>query len=78
MLQGEQTLWTAVVAQALRDARIPNDTKAKGEKKARKEARDWLLGNSPDFRMACDLANLDPDAVREAWEDSLQQREASP
>jgi hypothetical protein len=28
-------------------------------------ARNWLLGNSCDFRLACNLAGFDPEAVRD-------------
>lgn len=86
----EVHLWRAVITQAIGDATLilhpPKMTEGKEKafyflEKAMKEnirerdkARDWLLGNSRNFRTACEMAMLDPDAVREAAEE-LQRQE---
>jgi len=64
---GEAALWRAVVAQAVHDAaprRRPSRLLSAERVRARDEARRWLLGAGRDFRRVCDLAGLDPRAVR--------------
>lgn len=45
----ETQLWVAVMVQAIRDA-VAGDS----------EARHWILFDSPDFRMVCELAGACP------------------
>lgn len=55
-------LWRAVVLQALDDALIPPD--AKGEKGLwRQQARSWLGMHVKDFRLVCEYADANPQAV---------------
>lgn len=77
----ETELWRAVIAQAISDATAtvrpkhgkasisPDKAKAKqvisDAMRERDHAREWLLGDSRDFREVCNLAGLDPEAVRE-------------
>lgn len=71
---GETALWRAVIAQAFQDATLGLHGKRPGGKPRRRPsserrkhlraARDWLLGDSADFRRVCDMAGLDPMAVR--------------
>ena len=49
----ERALWSAVLRQAIVDAR-------KGDKRA----MAWFSGASADFRTVCDFAGVDPDAVQ--------------
>ena len=63
----ELYLWRAVVAQAIVDATEPPPGRP-GHARTRDEAREWLLSNSPDFRKVCELALLDPAAVRDRAE----------
>lgn len=34
--------------------------------RAQRDAQKWVIGNSKDFQMVCDLAGLEPDAIRRA------------
>lgn len=58
----EPGLWRAVITQALMDA-ASNSRKSEA-KRTRKDALNWLLGDTPDFTVVCDNAGLDPDYVR--------------
>ena len=69
---GEAVLWRAVVLQAFKDATFGlhnSDSDRKPRKpssdriKLANAARDWLLGNSSDFRRVCDCAGLHPTYV---------------
>lgn len=61
-IRSMQSLWRAVITQALQDA-------ASGSKKpewihARGPATAWLRDNSVDFQAVCHLAGRDPEDVR--------------
>jgi hypothetical protein len=60
----EIRLWSAVIAQALHDATCPHENDE--ARRDREEARCWLTGNDADLNVVCQLAGLEPDAVREA------------
>ena len=53
----EQALWSEVIIIAINDA-------LKGHGWNKEEAIAWFYGNGKDFRFVCDLANIDPDALR--------------
>lgn len=61
-VRGEESLWLAVITQALMDAA------SKSQKPEllyhRNEARHWLLNGSSDFCTVCQLAGIDPDYTR--------------
>ena len=70
---GEAALWRAVVLQAFQDAtlglhaasarrkpRLPSATR----RTHARAARDWLLGGGVHLHRVCDMAGLDPEAVR--------------
>lgn len=61
-VRGEQALWRAVILQMLEDATSqstkPNDQYHKFM------AREWLLSDSKDFHMVCDLAGFDVGYLR--------------
>jgi hypothetical protein len=75
-------LWRSVIAQAFDDACSSIDMKMPRRpsvqnmrnmrfriaeaQRDRQEARDWLLVDVEDFTTVCNLALLDPDAVRDA------------
>lgn len=65
----EVALWRAVIAQAISDATSIIRAKDPGLMKRagleRDQARTWLLGNSKYFRDVCEMALLEPAAVRE-------------
>ncbi len=66
----EQSMWRAVIVQALMDA---SSSSQKSEALTwKREAEIWLRGNSPDFHTVCFYADLDPDFVREVAAKSLQ------
>jgi hypothetical protein len=54
----EIRLWTAVVAGAVQDWRF-------GTMRARRDAEEFLFGNSPDFDIVCGRAGLDSNCLRE-------------
>jgi hypothetical protein len=73
----ETALWRAVIAQAVSDATAiwrPRKAQSYGKphqmaaetRRARDEARSWLLGNGKDFKRVCHMAGLDPDAVQDS------------
>ena len=58
----EPGLWKAVITQALMDA-ASKSQKAEA-KRSKREALEWLTGDSSDFEVVCDHAGLDPSYVR--------------
>lgn len=72
----EVHLWRAVIVQAMTDATMnvrlfDGPTTSKQSKiveniRERADSRRWLLDNSRDFRRVCELAMLDPAAVRDS------------
>lgn len=61
----DRTLWRAVIAQALFDAtRKLSKVRSAAEQRDRDEARRWLTEPSRDFTHVCNLAELEPDAIR--------------
>ena len=83
-------LWRAVIWQAFLDAtafgneEIPAWARPKVGEPARRGARAWLLGGSKNFDEVCQLAQIDPTAVRarardlerQDWEMNLAERRA--
>lgn len=68
----EKRLWVSVVTQAIVDATSSKSITVKSAKSRRRErtairdlARGWLLSRSVDFDMVCELADLNPDMVRD-------------
>lgn len=58
---GEILLWRAVIDKAARDAFGYTDSNI-----YKQQALSWFFHNrSQSFRFVCDLADLDPDAVRD-------------
>lgn len=58
MVNGDLMLWRSVLIQAIKDAtskRNPNE---------RWEAIAWFLRGGKDFRLVCELAELEPNSVR--------------
>lgn len=56
----EQDMFFAVVTQAFEDLR----TSAWNTNPRRKDARDWLLHDTKDFYLICNLADVDPEKIR--------------
>lgn len=65
----EAKLFCAVINQAVADATAPiicrNGFARRNAETLQTQARAWLTRNGPDFRLVCELAMLDPAAVRE-------------
>lgn len=59
----ERSLWRSVISQALSDA-TTNSRKA-DMRYYRQKAIEWLLGSDDDFIMVCNLAELEPEYVRQ-------------
>ncbi len=62
----EQRLWQAVLGQAVADA-IMEDPQSSKSVDAKESARRWFDFADRNFRMVCELAGMNPDAVSEAW-----------
>lgn len=62
----EQRLWQAVLGQAVADAMM-DDPQSQESVGAKKSARRWFDLADRNFRMVCELAGMNPDAVSEAW-----------
>ncbi len=76
---GEVTLYRAVIARAFRDALYESELSGKTIRKQSSEsrrlqddAREWLLTDDDDFVEICQLALLEPDAVRTAARKALR------
>ncbi len=54
----EKELWIAVINTALEDALASQDSELK------EKARQWFRRGGQDFRLACDLADLDAGSVQ--------------
>ena len=54
----EETLWNAVIVQAINDL-------FHGSDKERRAAFRWIFENNPDFRNVCDYAKVDPMCLRQ-------------
>ncbi len=76
LIQRDERLWAAVIAQAIADATMviaapkPGASRARltelaAKAQARREARDWLLFDDMDFEAVCAGADMCPVAVRE-------------
>jgi hypothetical protein len=66
---GELMLWKTVVYQAFRDAGGP-DIKYMGKmvpSKDKSEATAWIRAGRANYRLACYLAGLDADFLRESF-----------
>ena len=58
MVNGDLMLWRSVLIQAIKDAtskRNPNE---------KWEAIAWFMRGDKDFRLVCELAELEPNSVR--------------
>jgi hypothetical protein len=58
----EQSIWRAVLVQALMDA--SSNSKKKENMQWKEEALIWLRGKSQDFLTVCHYAGFEPDFVR--------------
>ena len=65
----EPGLWRAVITQALMDA--ASQSRKSEAKRSRRDAIEWLLGESRDFEAVCDNAGFDPDYVRRRAREAL-------
>lgn len=57
-----KSMWRAVITQALMDA--ASKSKKRENLKAKREAKEWLLGESDDFLSVCCLADMNPSYVK--------------
>ena len=75
---GLQRLAVAVLESAVGDVLAPKRPSARAIRKrreaARLEALGWLLGDSPELRLWCDRAGLDPEAIASRLRARLPQR----
>lgn len=63
-----RALWVAVIERALLDATEgPVDEAADQRPRLQAAAQAWFAHGGPGFRLACDLAGLDPAAVRAGY-----------
>jgi hypothetical protein len=58
----ERVLWLAVINQAFNDALAPYVRDA-SEGIERRQARSWFRTTNPDFKIVCELAELNPQYV---------------
>jgi hypothetical protein len=62
MLSGEEKMWRAVIAAAVSDALSSRISEAD-----RREAFDWIFGDDPDFKLACDMSGISSEKVRKEY-----------
>ncbi len=60
--RSETALWVAVITQAMMDAL--NRSRHPEHLYHKRAAIEWLTGNSQDFFLVCQLADMNPDCVR--------------
>lgn len=65
----EQSIWRAVITQALMDA--ASQSRKTEAKRSRNDALNWLLSNSNDFEAVCDNAGFDPGYIRRRAKEAL-------
>ena len=63
--RSEHRLYQAIVIQAFEDCLYTLG--GKNEAYNKKEAHEWFMSKSNDFRYVCDLANLDPERVHSRY-----------
>lgn len=61
-LKGVKALWTAVIVQAVMDAKSRSSKQEMAYH--RTMARHWLADDSEDFPTVCELAGMEPQAIR--------------
>lgn len=61
----EQRLWQEVVFKTIIDAMSNQDSPCDDEWISRKQAREWMKGDTRDFFEVCTLAGIDPHFLRE-------------
>jgi len=75
----EEALWRHVIIQAIDDATMPL-TESRMKRTSvildRQRAREWLLGNSERFRLACELAGAEIEQVRALARKLIEQADA--
>lgn len=62
-VRGEVALWRAVIVQALMDAASASGKQEMQQSK--QEAIRWLLRGGEDFSIVCEMAEMNPERVRE-------------
>jgi hypothetical protein len=62
MYIGEKRLWREVIKTAISDVLNPRTDEC-----ARRKAFNWLFSGTGDFESVCDLAEIAPEKVREAF-----------
>ena len=65
----EQSIWRAVITQALMDA--ASQSRKSEAKRSRSDALHWLLSDSHDFEVVCDNAGFDPGYIRRRAKEAL-------
>ncbi len=65
----QQSIWRAVIVQALMDA--SSNSKKTENLQSKREALIWLRGNSKDFLTVCDYAGFEPSFVRDMCKKAL-------
>lgn len=67
---GMQSLWRAVITQALMDA--GSNSKKYEARKERARAIAWLHGNSAEFKQVCHNAGMDPAYVKQRAKEAMK------
>ena len=62
MIKGEQGFITAILTQAVEDAKYIGNNKQ--DVKHKVEAINWIMGNDPQFNYYCKLLNIEPSYIQ--------------
>ena len=62
MLKGEEGFITAILTQAVEDAKYIGNNKQ--DIKYKVEAINWIMGNDPQFNYYCKLLNIEPSYIK--------------
>ena len=74
-LTPEIRLYKAVITQAIID--VSNNSNSTENKKYEMEAKNWLFGNSFDFRDVCNKAELEPHSVVQMAKNAIEMNNAN-
>ena len=62
MLKGEEGFITAILTQAVEDAKYIGNNKQ--DVKHKVEAINWIMGNDPQFNYYCKVINIEPSYIK--------------
>jgi len=72
MIKGEEGLVTAILTQAVEDAKYTGLNKQ--DLKHKIEAINWIMGNDPQFNYYCKVINIEPSYIKNKISGNIETR----